>query len=290
MTLVDDDVLMLRMELPRAPVVERPRQRRAVRPLVVFVASIAVALTAVLWTFETLVGPLMYAQRQQHLSASYSARIPEIHESGAALALQMPDLESSTIVVEGVTLDNLRGGPAHQTGSGLPGDPGVMVVYGHRHAYGAPFAKLDQLEAGASIIVKARNGPIVDYRVDRVERDTTVKAVELADDTDSLSYLLLVTSENGMLNDKQIVVVARALPISDAAPLVPTLDDDPARTLPYGVDVLLGNAAVVVAALAWMFLRSRTSVMVRLAAVAPMAIFGVVRLVLMLDSLRPITR
>jgi LPXTG-site transpeptidase (sortase) family protein len=290
MTLVDDDVLIQSTELPRAPVVETVRRRRSIRPLIIASASVIVALVAVLWIFEVIVGPLMYAQRQQHLSASYSARIPEIHESGAAMALQIPDLDSSTIVIEGVSLDNLRGGPAHLADSGLPGDPGVMVIYGHRHAYGAPFAKIDRLAKNASIIVKARNGPIVEYRVDRVERNTTLKTVQLGDDTGSLSYLLLVSSENGVFNNKQIVVVARALPISDAAPLVPDLDDGPGRSLPFGIEVLLGNAALAAAVLAWLFLRRRTSAMVRVAAVAPMAVFGVVRIVLMLDSLRPITR
>lgn len=290
MTLVDDDVLTQGTELPRAPVVKIVRQRRSIRPFVIASVSIVVGLFVVLWIFEVIVGPLMYAQRQEHLSASYTARIPEIHKDGAALALQMPDLESSTIVIEGVSLDNLRGAPAHLAGSALPGDPGVMVIYGHRHAYGAPFAKLDRLEKGESIVVKARNGPIVEYRVDRVERDTTLKNVQLGDDTDSLSYLLLVSSENGVFNDRQIVVVARALPISAAAPLVPSFDDLPGRSIPFGVEALLGNAALAAAVLAWWFLRRRASVMVCIAAVAPIGILAVVRIVLMVDSLRPITR
>jgi LPXTG-site transpeptidase (sortase) family protein len=243
-----------------------------------------------LWIFGAIVEPLMYTQRQQHLSASYSARIPQIHQSDAALALQMSAIDSSTIVVEGVSVDNLRGAPAHLSGSGLPGDPGVMVIYGHRHGYGAPFANLDRLAKGASIVVKARNGPIVDYRVDRVERNTTLAAVKLGDDTKALSYLLLATSEDGTFNDKQLVVVARALPLSDATPLLPALDDRPARVLPFGIDVVLGNAALVAAVLAWRFLRRRASPSVRIAAVAPMAIFAAVRFALMLDSLRPLTR
>jgi LPXTG-site transpeptidase (sortase) family protein len=243
-----------------------------------------------LWIFEVLVEPLIYSQRQQHLSASYSARIPEIHQSGAALALQISDIDSSTIVVEGVTVDNLRGAPAHMSRSGLPGDPGIMVVYGHRQAYGAPFAHLDQLEKGASIVAKARNGPIVDYRVDRVERNTRLSEIELGDDTDSLSYLLLVTSEKGAFNGKQLIVIARALPLSDVAPLIPNLDNGPARALPFGIDVILGNAALVAAVLSWRFLRRRTSAMIRIAAVAPIAIFALVSFALMLDSVRPLTR
>ena len=285
----DDD--LLGFELPRAPKVDAPPRRPwPVRRTVGRIVAVAAMTLLIIWLFESLIGPLMYTQRQQHLSASYSSRFPEIHMNGAALALQIPTIDSSTIVIEGVSVDNLRSGPAHQFGSALPGDPGVMVIYGHRHAYGAPFEQLGKLAKGDSIAVRAHNGPIVDYRVDRVERHTQLSHVKLGDDTGTLSYLLLVTSENGLFTGDQIVVVARALPLSDAKPLVPSLGDRPSRVVPFGVDVLLGNAALIAAILAWRFTRSRASLAVRLATVAPVALFAVMRYVLMIDSLRPITR
>jgi LPXTG-site transpeptidase (sortase) family protein len=290
-TLLEEDDDLLGFELPRAPKVDAPpRQPWPIRRTLGRLVAAVVALLLVLWLFEALVGPLMYTQRQQHLSASYESRFPKIHKNGAALALQMPTINSSTIVTEGVSVDNLRSGPAHQIGSALPGDPGVMVIYGHRHAYGAPFEQLDKLVKGDSIAVRAHNGPIVDYRVDRVERHTLVKNVALGKDTDTLSYLVLVTSENGLFTDDQIVVVARALPLSEVKPLIPSLDDGPSRVVPFGIEVLLGNAALLAAVLAWRFTRQRASIAVRLAAVAPVAIFAVIRYVLMIDSLRSITR
>ena len=47
---------------------------------------------------------------------------------------------------------------------------------------------------------------------------------------------------------------------------------------------------LLAAVLAWRFTRQRASIAVRLAAVAPVAIFAVIRYVLMIDSLRSITR
>ncbi|MGW4591084.1 class E sortase [Amycolatopsis thermoflava] len=67
--------------------------------------------------------------------------------------LSIPRLGTRWVVVEGVTLADLRRGPGHYPGTAFPGQPGNFAVAGHR----APgvFWDLDRLAAGDSIQVQA---------------------------------------------------------------------------------------------------------------------------------------
>lgn len=57
-------------------------------------------------------------------------------------------------VVEGVTLEDLAEGVGHYPGTALPGEVGNFSVAGHRATNGEPFAELDQLREGDSVIVE----------------------------------------------------------------------------------------------------------------------------------------
>ncbi len=276
--------------LPSAPKPpQAPRRRRPWKPRARKLATIVVVIIAVVWIHDRLVAPTVYQQRQQHLVGAFKALTPKIALDDAGVVLQIEKAEINTIVVEGATIDNLRGGPVRVTESALPGDPGVMVVLGHRRAYGGPFGSLTKLTEGDSIVAQARNGPIVDYRVQRVERATSLDTLEL-EDSDTLSYLVLVTSEAGWLNSEQLLVVARALPVSDVDPVVPDLTDGVERAGPFGVEALLVNAALAAAVLSWVFLRRRCSRPMAIAVVSPMAAFAVVRGLVLLDTVLPFTR
>lgn len=61
------------------------------------------------------------------------------------------------VVVEGVSVENLKKGPGHIPGTALPGELGNVVVSGHRTTYGAPFSRLDELEAGSRIVLETRD-------------------------------------------------------------------------------------------------------------------------------------
>ena len=61
------------------------------------------------------------------------------------------------VVVEGTSPDDLKKGPGHIPGTALPGEVGNVVVSGHRTTYGAPFSRLDELEAGGQIVLETRN-------------------------------------------------------------------------------------------------------------------------------------
>jgi len=239
-------------------------------------------------TFDSVLAPLVHEQRQHHLAANYETPKPTIGVGDPLLVLQVESLGINEVVVEGVSVDRLRGGPAHWRGSALPGDAGVMVILGHRSGYGAPFADISTMKNGDSIVAQARNGgPIVRYVVDRVEVDASLADLKL-DKTDVVSYMLLATSD-GWLGDSFTVVVARALPVTDAEPVLPDLADVP-RPAPFGLEALLAGGSLAAALLASQWLRGRASVLARVAVVAPPAVYGGIRLLIALDTVFALTR
>ena len=86
-------------------------------------------------------------------------------EAGEAIArIVIPAIDLDAIVVAGVEIDDLRKGPGHFSTTPLPGQPGNAAIAGHRTTYGAPFGRLNELNAGDAIIVETLQGRFV-YRV-----------------------------------------------------------------------------------------------------------------------------
>ncbi|MCP2340648.1 class E sortase [Actinomadura rupiterrae] len=86
---------------------------------------------------------------------------------GKGLAMiRIPKFGSSYhyVVIEGVSLDDLRKGPGHYPGTQLPGEVGNFVVSGHRTTYSAPFNRIGELKPGDEIDVDTRDGKYV-YKV-----------------------------------------------------------------------------------------------------------------------------
>lgn len=89
--------------------------------------------------------------------------------------LNIPAIDLSQIVVEGVGTDELRQGPGHYPScrpgfeeplctdfkEAWPGQKRRVIVSGHRTTYGAPFWDLDKLEAGDRIITETNWGNFV---------------------------------------------------------------------------------------------------------------------------------
>ena len=69
----------------------------------------------------------------------------------ALFRLQIASIGVDTIVVQGVTQRALMAGAGHYPDTPLPGEQGNVGVAGHVRLYGAPFAHLNQLHAGALI-------------------------------------------------------------------------------------------------------------------------------------------
>ena len=70
----------------------------------------------------------------------------------------IPKIGVDNIVVEGVSLSNLKKGPGHYPDSPVPGQKGNAAIAGHRTTYGAPFNRLDELTPGDEILVTTVQG------------------------------------------------------------------------------------------------------------------------------------
>ncbi len=89
------------------------------------------------------------------------APVPVSLDLGQGFAvLHIPSLAGYDpwVVVEGTSVADLKNGPGHLPGTALPGDVGNVVVSGHRTTYGAPFQRLDELTAGAQVVLETRDG------------------------------------------------------------------------------------------------------------------------------------
>ena len=89
---------------------------------------------------------------------------PPPPEGEAIARLLIPKISVDSIVLNGVTRDDLRKGPGHYLDTPLPGQEGNSAIAGHRTTYGAPFSDLDQLSEGDLIQVRTLQGSFK-YRV-----------------------------------------------------------------------------------------------------------------------------
>lgn len=62
------------------------------------------------------------------------------------------------VIVEGVSVDDLKLGPGHIPDTAGAGELGNFVLSGHRTTYGAPFADSDKLQPGDPIVIETRTG------------------------------------------------------------------------------------------------------------------------------------
>lgn len=80
--------------------------------------------------------------------------------------IELPTLNRSYFMVEGVDVSSLRKGPGHYPDTPLPGERGTVAVAGHRTTYLAPFRRIDQLGRGDRVVASMPYGRFV-YRVER---------------------------------------------------------------------------------------------------------------------------
>lgn len=81
---------------------------------------------------------------------------PEIPLGRGFAKIYIPELgrDYVKVVVEGVGTANLKKGPGHYPKTARPGEKGNVVIAGHRTTYGAPFHRVDELEAGDAIVLE----------------------------------------------------------------------------------------------------------------------------------------
>ena len=120
--------------------------------------------------------------------------------------IELPTLDRSYYIVEGVKPGDLRKGPGHYDDTPLPGERGTTAIAGHRTTFGAPFRKIDKLKKGDEIQLEMVYATIT-YRVEK----TLIVRPDQTEVKDKVGYNRLILSACHPLYSaaKRIVVFAR---------------------------------------------------------------------------------
>ena len=78
--------------------------------------------------------------------------------------IDIPKLNVSADLFEGIALSTLDNGPGHWPGTAMPGQAGNVVVAGHRTSHSKPFRNIDKLEAG-DLVTFTVDGAVYNYVV-----------------------------------------------------------------------------------------------------------------------------
>jgi sortase A len=105
----------------------------------------------------------------------------KVHLGQGLALIRIPRLgkDYHYVVIEGVSVADLRKGPGHYPGTAMPGGLGNFVVSGHRTTYAAPFNRVNELHHGDKILVDTRDKQYV-YKVtsEKVVLPTEVDVTE----------------------------------------------------------------------------------------------------------------
>jgi len=188
---------------------------------------------------------------------------PPTPEGDAVAILRIPGIGLEKAVVEGVSLPALKRGPGHYPGTPLPGQPGNAAVAGHRTTYGAPFSRLDELQAGDPILVTTRQGR---FRYEVASKKVVKPSETTVLDGTGDDRLTLTTCEPRYSAARRLVVVAALVgeaadpppaPVVTTTPTVPgspptTPPTTPGRSIAEAEEAgLSGESASNAPAIAW---------------------------------------
>src|SRR5262245_21369545 len=138
---------------------------------------------------------------------------PAAAEGDAVAHVRIPAIGLDKIVVQGVTLEDLKRGPGHYPDTPLPGQPGNAALAGHRTTYGAPFNRIDELDPGDEILVTTVQGS---FRYE-VSDQLIVSPKEVGVLDDFGDNRLTLTACHPKYSARQRIVVVAAL-VGEAAP------------------------------------------------------------------------
>jgi len=134
------------------------RQSLSVLSLVLVIAAVGLLGFPVYTNFEQ--GRIQDKKTRQlaspELKTKYENR--QIEVGDALTRIRIPKLGVDTVVVEGTTTSALKAGAGHYRGTPLPCETGNVAIAGHRTTYGKPFAQLDRLTKGDTIILETPVG------------------------------------------------------------------------------------------------------------------------------------
>ena len=143
---------------------------------------------------------------------------PPLPERRDPLALlEIPAIGVDEVVIEGTRTADLRDGPGHFPETPLPGQLGNSAIAGHRTTYGAPFFRVDELEANDSIIVTTLTGRYV-YAVTEVFIIGAEDYGSAIPTVDRTTATLTLISCHPRYTAQQRIVVKATLVLSESAP------------------------------------------------------------------------
>jgi sortase A len=175
--------------------------------------------------------------------------IEPVPEGEATARIVIPTIGVDKIVVEGVSLRDLKKGPGHFPETPLPGQEGNAAIAGHRTTYGAPFHRIDELEPGDEITVETVQGEFR-YLVSE-QQIVSPSQVEVLEDKGD-NRLTLTACHPKYSARQRIVVVALLAPDEEPLPRPPRITEDgevAAPTTPESLDDIDGEGASTVPAI-----------------------------------------
>jgi sortase A len=145
-----------------------------------------------------------------------------------ALALiEIPSINISKIVVEGLTPKDLRRGPGHFPKTPLPGELGNSAIAGHRTSYDAPFGNLNTIALDDVIYITTPKGKFA-YTVKEVSIVAPDKTSILAN-TPKVATLTLITCHPRFSTSQRLIVSAE-LSTSSTNTTTPAIAATPTTT------------------------------------------------------------
>ncbi len=174
----------------------------------------------------------------------------------------IPRIGVDKIVVEGVSLADLKKGPGHYPESPLPGQEGNAAIAGHRTTYGAPFNRIDELVPGDEITVETIQGSFT-YRMTE-QLIVSPTQVDVLDDKGD--NRLTLTACHPKYSARQRIIVVAELdaeekplprpPRAEGAAPPPALDDIDGAGAPALPAILLGGLCAAIWLMAWLLGRA----------------------------------
>jgi sortase A len=168
---------------------------------------------------------------EQQVFRRGSVPLPEV---GAPVGrIRIPAIGVDKIIVQGVSLIQLRSGPGHYPETPLPGQRGNAAIAGHRTTYGAPFHRLDELQPGAEIFVETVQGEFIYEVLDPPHLIVVPTDVWVLDKNPDHKVMLTLTACHPKYSARErIVVRAKLAGGDDPLPATPAPHQEEARQTP----------------------------------------------------------
>jgi sortase A len=173
--------------------------------------------------------PVSGSTTTETLPVTTAAPLAAPPEGEALGKIEIPKINLSAYIIEGVSDSDLHNGPGHYPATPLPGQKGNAAIAGHRTTYGAPFASVDELEPGDTIKITTLQGTFT-YGVMRQDDGSghivvPPTAIEVLNEVPGKNLLTLTACHPKYSASKRIIVVAELQ--GAAKPAAPRAADAP---------------------------------------------------------------